>query len=121
MILFIFSNKSPSNSSVLLTLSTTHREEPQGQELRLERKKEMKVVALVSGGKDSCYVMMKCIQYGHEVPLLLLLLSYLLFLESFTEISSKVFFWCYMNLKSHLGFTSLVLPTDRGIGELVTG
>ncbi|KAF3514057.1 hypothetical protein F2Q69_00002974 [Brassica cretica] len=26
----------------------------------------MKVVALVSGGKDSCYVMMKCIQYGHE-------------------------------------------------------
>ncbi|KAG2272854.1 hypothetical protein Bca4012_085942 [Brassica carinata] len=27
----------------------------------------MKVVALVSGGKDSCYVMMKCIQYGHEV------------------------------------------------------
>ncbi|KAF8107716.1 hypothetical protein N665_0118s0080 [Sinapis alba] len=27
----------------------------------------MKVVALVSGGKDSCYVMMKCIQYGHEI------------------------------------------------------
>ncbi|XP_071724831.1 diphthine--ammonia ligase [Rutidosis leptorrhynchoides] len=27
----------------------------------------MKVVALVSGGKDSCYAMMKCIQYGHQV------------------------------------------------------
>ncbi|XP_013627835.1 PREDICTED: diphthine--ammonia ligase-like [Brassica oleracea var. oleracea] len=27
----------------------------------------MKVVALVSGGKDSCYVMMKCIQHGHEI------------------------------------------------------
>ncbi|WZZ79905.1 hypothetical protein YC2023_100477 [Brassica napus] len=31
------------------------------------RDREMKVVALVSGGKDSCYVMMKCIQYGHEI------------------------------------------------------
>ncbi|KAH0720597.1 hypothetical protein KY285_005417 [Solanum tuberosum] len=27
----------------------------------------MKVVALVSGGKDNCYAMMKCIQYGHEI------------------------------------------------------
>ncbi|XP_051138372.1 diphthine--ammonia ligase [Andrographis paniculata] len=27
----------------------------------------MKVVALVSGGKDSCYAMMKCQQYGHEI------------------------------------------------------
>ncbi|KAJ6877181.1 diphthine--ammonia ligase-like isoform X1 [Populus alba x Populus x berolinensis] len=27
----------------------------------------MKVVALVSGGKDSCYAMMKSIQYGHEI------------------------------------------------------
>ncbi|XP_011036318.1 PREDICTED: diphthine--ammonia ligase-like isoform X1 [Populus euphratica] len=27
----------------------------------------MKVVALVSGGKDSCYAMMKCIQYGREI------------------------------------------------------
>ncbi|XP_047325929.1 diphthine--ammonia ligase [Impatiens glandulifera] len=27
----------------------------------------MKVVGLVSGGKDSCYVMMKCIEYGHEI------------------------------------------------------
>ncbi|KAF8054057.1 hypothetical protein N665_1354s0017 [Sinapis alba] len=27
----------------------------------------MKVVALVSGGKDSCFVMMKCIQYGHQI------------------------------------------------------
>lgn len=28
---------------------------------------KMKVVGLVSGGKDSCYVMMKCIEYGHEI------------------------------------------------------
>ncbi|XP_061343340.1 diphthine--ammonia ligase [Gastrolobium bilobum] len=27
----------------------------------------MKVVALVSGGKDSCYAMMKSIQYGHQI------------------------------------------------------
>ncbi|XP_022719039.1 diphthine--ammonia ligase [Durio zibethinus] len=27
----------------------------------------MKVVALVSGGKDSCYAMMKCIQHGHQI------------------------------------------------------
>ncbi|CAD5184286.1 diphthine--ammonia ligase-like isoform X1 [Musa acuminata AAA Group] len=27
----------------------------------------MKVVALVSGGKDSCYAMMRCIDYGHEI------------------------------------------------------
>ncbi|KAL9225516.1 hypothetical protein vseg_001430 [Gypsophila vaccaria] len=27
----------------------------------------MKVVALVSGGKDSCYAMMQCIHYGHEI------------------------------------------------------
>jgi diphthamide synthase (EF-2-diphthine--ammonia ligase) len=27
----------------------------------------MNVVALVSGGKDSCYAMMKCMQYGHQV------------------------------------------------------
>lgn len=27
----------------------------------------MKVVALVSGGKDSCFNMMECIKYGHEI------------------------------------------------------
>ena len=27
----------------------------------------MKVVALVSGGKDSCYSMMKCVEHGHEI------------------------------------------------------
>lgn len=27
----------------------------------------MKVVALVSGGKDSCYNMMKCVEHGHEI------------------------------------------------------
>ena len=25
------------------------------------------VVALLSGGKDSCYAMMKCIKHGHEI------------------------------------------------------
>lgn len=27
----------------------------------------MKVVALISGGKDSCYSVQLCTQYGHEV------------------------------------------------------
>ncbi|KAL4190358.1 hypothetical protein AMTRI_Chr07g24330 [Amborella trichopoda] len=27
----------------------------------------MKVVALVSGGKDSCYAMLRCIDYGHQI------------------------------------------------------
>ncbi|XP_020960420.1 diphthine--ammonia ligase-like [Arachis ipaensis] len=27
----------------------------------------MKVVALVTGGKDSCYAMMKSIHYGHQI------------------------------------------------------
>lgn len=40
-------------------------------EARLEGRKEltrrMKVVGLVSGGKDSCYAMMRCIDYGHEI------------------------------------------------------
>ena len=27
----------------------------------------MKVVALASGGKDSCYNMVKCVQEGHEL------------------------------------------------------
>lgn len=27
----------------------------------------MRVVGLVSGGKDSCFALLKCIQYGHTV------------------------------------------------------
>lgn len=27
----------------------------------------MKVAALVSGGKDSCYAMYECLKYGHEI------------------------------------------------------
>ena len=27
----------------------------------------MRVVALISGGKDSCYCMSKCIEHGHEI------------------------------------------------------
>ncbi len=27
----------------------------------------MKVVALVSGGKDSCYAMQRCVDFGHQV------------------------------------------------------
>jgi len=26
------------------------------------------VVGLVSGGKDSCFAMMKCLHYGYQVP-----------------------------------------------------
>jgi diphthine-ammonia ligase len=28
---------------------------------------EMEVVALVSGGKDSCFAMMRCLDYGHKI------------------------------------------------------
>ena len=27
----------------------------------------MKFVALLSGGKDSCFNIMKCVEYGHEL------------------------------------------------------
>ena len=27
----------------------------------------MKLLALVSGGKDSCFNMMECVRYGHEI------------------------------------------------------
>lgn len=27
----------------------------------------MKVVALISGGKDSCYNLIECVRYGHEI------------------------------------------------------
>jgi diphthine-ammonia ligase len=27
----------------------------------------MKVVALVSGGKDSCYAMQRCVDFGHQI------------------------------------------------------
>ena len=29
--------------------------------------KSLKVVALVSGGKDSCYSMLQCVSAGHEI------------------------------------------------------
>lgn len=32
-----------------------------------EDTRKLKVVALISGGKDSCYNMMKCVQDGHEI------------------------------------------------------
>lgn len=36
--------------------------------LRVKKKKyKMRVVALVSGGKDSSYNMMKCVAEGHEI------------------------------------------------------
>ena len=34
----------------------------------------MKVVGLLSGGKDSCYNMLECIRHGHEITCLLNLL-----------------------------------------------
>ena len=36
--------------------------EVSGQEITI-----MRVLALVSGGKDSCYNMMKCVAAGHEI------------------------------------------------------
>ena len=32
-----------------------------------QRSETMKVVALISGGKDSCFNMMQCIAAGHEI------------------------------------------------------
>jgi len=73
----------------------------------------MKVVALVSGGKDSCYAMMKCIQYGHEVSLLPRILSNFRSFVSCSEFPwnclSKVQFFKLYELKSHLGFLDLCL------------
>jgi len=54
----------------------------QPSSLALTVKTKMKVVALVSGGKDSCYAMMKSIQYGHEVSLSLSPLSLVCFLRN---------------------------------------
>ena len=33
----------------------------------LENLLKMKVVALISGGKDSCYNMIECVRNGHEI------------------------------------------------------
>lgn len=38
-------------------------------DLTLYSAESMKVVALVSGGKDSCYNMMECVRHGHEVSM----------------------------------------------------
>lgn len=35
---------------------------------------EMKVAALLSGGKDSCYNMLECVRHGHEITCLVNLL-----------------------------------------------
>lgn len=34
----------------------------------------MKVAALLSGGKDSCYNMLECVRHGHEITCLVNLL-----------------------------------------------
>src|SRR5262245_44459426 len=34
---------------------------------RLQRVLSMKVVALVSGGKDSCIAMLECVRFGHQI------------------------------------------------------
>ncbi|KAJ8760522.1 hypothetical protein K2173_015189 [Erythroxylum novogranatense] len=48
----------------------------------------MKVVALVSGGKDSCYAMMKCVQYGHQIVALANLMP---FDDSVDELDSYMY------------------------------
>ncbi|XP_068665498.1 diphthine--ammonia ligase [Aristolochia californica] len=48
----------------------------------------MKVVALVSGGKDSCYAMMRCIDYGHEIVALANLMP---FDDSTDELDSHMY------------------------------
>ncbi|XP_078442261.1 endoribonuclease [Wolffia australiana] len=48
----------------------------------------MKVVALVSGGKDSCYAMMRCKEYGHDIVALANLMP---LEESVDELDSYMF------------------------------
>lgn len=72
----------------------------------------MKVVALVSGGKDSCYAMMKCIQYGHEV-FNFRLFAYYVFDESVT--------CCYCALILiifQIVALANLIPADDAIDEL---
>lgn len=84
----------------------------------------MKVVALVSGGKDSCYAMMKCIQYGHEVLILFSYLSVPVLFSKFCLLLSVSLNLLYKKVRLFSSYTNLNLTwcfsicvsTDRGIG-----
>lgn len=58
----------------------------------------MKVAALLSGGKDSCYNMLECVRHGHEITCLVNLLPGLIYLlillladESINELDSFMY------------------------------
>jgi len=42
-------------------------EDTQAIHIKIKEKGKMRVVALISGGKDSCFNMMQCIAAGHEI------------------------------------------------------
>lgn len=50
-------------------ITTTYTREREFVEiyLKIEREKIMRVIALISGGKDSTYNMMECVKRGHEI------------------------------------------------------
>jgi diphthamide synthase (EF-2-diphthine--ammonia ligase) len=75
----------------------------------------MKVVALVSGGKDSCYAMMKCIQYGHEVSLSF----FCLFPEKKTTLyhPQNTTLYLFFGLCNAFSFFELLILIDCCIGK----
>ncbi|RWV95907.1 hypothetical protein GW17_00041423 [Ensete ventricosum] len=70
----------------------------------------MKVVALVSGGKDSCYAMMRCIDYGHEVS----------HFDNLGRIPDELFFHKFDGPSVDLQIVALanLMPLDDSVDEL---
>jgi diphthamide synthase (EF-2-diphthine--ammonia ligase) len=55
--------------------------------------KSYKVVALVSGGKDSCFSMLQCVAAGHEIVALANLRP--------KDLSSKYLIFCFKKILDH--------------------
>ncbi|TYZ60401.1 hypothetical protein PybrP1_006127 [[Pythium] brassicae (nom. inval.)] len=81
----------------------------------------MKVVALVSGGKDSCYAMMECVRWGHEIVVLAHLHPPLELAPEDAEIDSFMYQSVGHNVVSLIAESmELPLVTDTITGSAVT-
>lgn len=81
----------------------------------------MQVVALVSGGKDSCYAMMECVRYGHEIAVLAHLHPPLELSPEDAEIDSFMYQSVGHNVVSMIAESmELPLVTETIIGTAVT-
>ncbi|DBA02826.1 TPA: hypothetical protein N0F65_006616 [Lagenidium giganteum] len=81
----------------------------------------MKVVALVSGGKDSCYAMMECVRYGHEIVCLAHLHPPLDLTPEEAEIDSFMYQSVGHNVVSMIAEAmELQLVTDTITGKAIT-